>query len=71
MNTAQMMHGRTQEFITKDEMAKRLKKSARTIENWQRRGVIPFVKIGRTVLYNWTDVEEHLGRNFRVCHLAN
>lgn len=58
-----------EEFITKEEVAKRLKKSFRTIENWQRRGYIPFVKAGRSVLYKWSDIEAHLQQNFRVCLL--
>jgi excisionase family DNA binding protein len=54
-------------YITKAEVARRLKKTVRTIENWQRRGAIPFVKVGRSVLFKWADVEAHLHDNFRVC----
>jgi excisionase family DNA binding protein len=56
--------GREEEFITKDEMARRLKKTSRTIEIWQRRGYIPFVKIGKAVMYKWSDVVAHLERNY-------
>jgi excisionase family DNA binding protein len=56
----------TQEYLTKEELAKRLKKTVRTIENWQRRGILPFVKAGRSVLFNWVDVKRHLHSNFRV-----
>ncbi len=61
---------RAEEYITKDEVARRLKKTARTIENWQRRGYIPFVKAGKSVIYKWSDVEAHLQQNFRVCRLG-
>ena len=54
-------------YITKEEVAKRLKKTVRTVENWQARGILPFVKAGRSVLFKWTDVEAHLQANFRVC----
>jgi excisionase family DNA binding protein len=54
-----------EEFITKEEVAKRLKKTERTIENWQRRGILPFVKVGRSVLFKWSDVVGHLQGNFR------
>jgi len=56
-------------YITKQEVARRLKKTVRTVENWQRRGYIPFIKAGRSVLFDWPDVEAHLQKNFRVCHL--
>ena len=60
----------TDGYITKEEVAKRLKKTVRTIENWQARGIIPFIKVGRSVLFDWPDVQAHLQRNFRVCKLA-
>lgn len=57
---------RPDEFITKDEVARRLRKTPRTIEKWQSTGVIPFIKIGTTVLYNWPDLGDHLQQHFRV-----
>ena len=54
-------------YLTKEEVAKLLKKTVRTIENWQRRGILPFVKVGRSVLFNWADVQAHIQSNFRVC----
>ena len=57
-------------YITKNEVARRLKKSARTVENWQRRGIIPFVKTGHSVLFNWHVVQTHLDRHFGVNRLA-
>ena len=57
-------------YITKEEVARRLKKTVRTVENWQRRGYIPFIKAGRSVLFNWVDVQGHLQKHFRVCHLG-
>ena len=59
----------TEGYITKEEVARRLKKTVRTVENWQRRGYIPFIKAGRSVLFNWADVQAHLQQNFRVCRL--
>lgn len=59
----------TEGYLTKQEVARRLKKTVRTIENWQARGIIPFIKAGRSVLFNWPDVQAHLQRNFRVCRL--
>ena len=54
-------------YITKAEVAKRLQKTIRTIENWQRDGILPYLKLGRSVLFRWSDVEAHLEAHFRVC----
>jgi excisionase family DNA binding protein len=57
-------------FISKAEVAKRLGKTARTVEQWMQRGVIPYIKIGKgrraSVLFKWTDIEAHLKSNFGV-----
>ena len=54
-------------FISKRELARRLNKSLRTIVYWQRHGIIPYIKCGRSALFKWTDVLAHLEKNFRVC----
>jgi excisionase family DNA binding protein len=52
------------------EVAARFGMTARTIEHWMRRGVIPYLKIGKgrraTVLFKWTDIEAHLKANYGV-----
>jgi len=53
-------------YITKEEVAKRLMKTARTVERWQRLGYIPFVKVGQAVLYKWPDIEARLDEKFGV-----
>lgn len=57
-------------FISKVEVARRLGKTARTVEQWMQRGVIPYIKIGRgrraSVLFKWSDIEVHLKTNFGV-----
>ncbi|MGD0251937.1 MAG: helix-turn-helix domain-containing protein [Verrucomicrobiota bacterium] len=57
-------------FISKTEVARRLGKTARTVEQWMRRGIIPYLKIGKgrraTVLFKWTDIEAHLKINYGV-----
>lgn len=54
-------------YIDKAEVARRLRKQVRTIDNWMRDGKIPYFKIGRSVNFKWSDVESHLAANFRVC----
>jgi excisionase family DNA binding protein len=55
------------EFMTKKELAARLKVTERTVDNWRRRGVLPFVKVGKVVIFQWSDVVQQLKANFRVC----
>ena len=57
-------------FIDKVEVAKRLDKKLRTVDNWMRRGLLPYYKIGRSVSFKWSEVETHLGQNCRVCRTA-
>lgn len=40
-------------FISKNEIARRLHVTVRTVERWQRRGLIPYVKFGRANYYDW------------------
>lgn len=54
-------------FISKRELARRLRKSIRTISYWQRCGILPYVKCRRSVYYDWHAITAHLGRNFHVC----
>ena len=54
-------------YIDKPEVAKRLRKKIRTVDNWMRRGLLPYYKIGRSVAFKWSEVETHLGENCRVC----
>jgi hypothetical protein len=57
-------------FISKADVAARLGKTARTVELWMQRGIIPYIKIGRgrraTVLFKWVDIEAHLKINYGV-----
>jgi len=55
------------EFVTKKELAARLKVTLRTIENWQRAGYLPYMKISSVVLFHYPEIVEHLKANFKVC----
>ena len=50
------------ELITKKELAARLKKSLRCVEVWMHQGKLPFVRVGRSVLFHWPDVLKALER---------
>ena len=53
-------------FIKKGEVARRLQKQVRTVDNWMKRGLLPYYKIGRSVSFRWSEVEEHLRDTCRV-----
>ncbi len=53
-------------YITKPELALRLRKCIRTVDSWLRRGYVPHLKIGRTVLFHWPTVQKHLAENYMI-----
>ena len=57
-------------YLSKMEVAARLGMTVRTVEHWMRRGIIPYVKIGKgrraTVLFKWAEIEVHLKKCFGV-----
>jgi len=55
------------EMLTKKELAAKLKVTVRTVENWQREGYLPFIKVSTVVLFDWAEVREILHTNFKVC----
>jgi excisionase family DNA binding protein len=54
------------EMLTKRELAVRLRIGVRTVERWQRRGILCYVKVGKVVLFHWGDVVAHLKGNYLV-----
>jgi len=67
MLAAPAMGVAVEEFIDKREVARRLKKKVRTIDNWMKRGILPYYKIGRSVSFKWSEIEATLIRTCRVC----
>jgi predicted DNA-binding transcriptional regulator AlpA len=55
-----------EEFIEKPEVARRLHKRVRTVDNWMKRGILPYYKIGRSVAFKWSEIEAALARTCRV-----
>jgi excisionase family DNA binding protein len=53
-------------FITRPEVARRLNKTVRTVDNWMKRGILPYYKIGRSVSFRWVEIETALARTCRV-----
>ncbi len=55
-----------EEFINKTEVARRLKKTVRCVDNWMSRGILPYYKIGRSVAFKWSEIEGALARTCRI-----
>ena len=54
-------------FIDKGEVGRRTQMCPRTIDDWMKRGLLPYYKLGRSVRFKWSEVESHLAANCRVC----
>ena len=52
-------------LLTKRELATKIRVSTRTLDEWQRRGRIAYLKIGKSCRYRWLDVIEKLNQ-YRV-----
>ncbi len=58
--------GQQPRLLTKSEVATYAQCTTRCIDNWMRRGYLPYFKIGRTVRFKVADVEAYLSNHFRV-----
>jgi excisionase family DNA binding protein len=46
--------------LTKKELAVRLRVTTRTIDGWMKEGYLPYIKIGRSVRFRWTEGDRQL-----------
>ena len=53
-------------LITIAELCRRLSKSKRTIHAWKKKGILPHVRICRSILFDWPAVKAHLAQHFGV-----
>lgn len=53
-------------YLDKAEIARRLGKSKRTVDDWMRRGLLPHYKLGRSVVFRWSDIQRHFDTHYRV-----
>ena len=51
-------------FIGKGEVAKRLNRSLKTVNQWMKRGILPYYKLGHRVSFRWSEVVAHLEANY-------
>jgi excisionase family DNA binding protein len=38
----------------------------RTVDDWMKRGLLPYYKVGHAVRFKWSEVEAHLAQTCRV-----
>lgn len=55
----------TPEFLTCRQLADKLDVSTKTIQRWVRRRVIPVIKIGRKIFFDWDDISKSLKKQSR------
>jgi hypothetical protein len=53
-------------LMTKPQIAARLCRCPRTIDDWVKKRRLPYLKIGRAILFDWPQVREYLHHNFGV-----
>lgn len=64
-NANDTANGVDDELLTKRELAPKLKRSIRTCDAWMRQGKLPYYKLGKSVLFRWSDVVKQLAK-YRV-----
>lgn len=53
-------------YIDKRECARRLGRTARSVDTYMALGMVPFYKLGRTVAFKWSEVDAHIKAHYRV-----
>ena len=56
-----------EDYITKEEVARRLRKPVRTVDAWMREGIVPFYKVKQAVRFRWSEVQAHWAARYQVC----
>jgi len=51
-------------FITMAELLERVRVSRRTMYDWMQKGYVPYIRVGRSVRFDWKLVNERLSARF-------
>jgi excisionase family DNA binding protein len=62
--TEQIVQPGADPFITKLEVADRMRVSLGTVSAWMRKGYVPYIRLGRSVRFDWKLVNERLSARF-------
>ena len=55
---------RAEPFITMGELLDRVRVSRRTMYEWMQKGYVPYIRVGRSVRFDWKLVNERLSARF-------
>jgi excisionase family DNA binding protein len=51
-------------FVTMAQLMERLRVSRRTIYTWMQKGYVPYIRVGRSLRFDWKLVSERLSARF-------
>jgi excisionase family DNA binding protein len=51
-------------FVTMAELLRRLRVSRRTIYTWMEKGYVPYIRVGRSLRFDWKLVNERFSARF-------
>ena len=55
-------------FLTDKELCAKLQLSRRTLQDYRNNGIIPYIQLGRKILYRVSDIEKILMANYREAY---
>jgi Helix-turn-helix domain len=53
-------------YLTIDQLAKAIPASRRTLDNWKKAGILPYIQIGRVIRYDLGEVRAALEQRYKV-----
>jgi hypothetical protein len=53
-------------MLTRQDLARQLRISTRTVDEWRQDKVIPCIKVGKIVLFYWPDVVSALREKYSI-----
>lgn len=65
-NNGELPAGVENGLLTKAELAPRLRIKPRTLDAWMAAGLVPYLKIGRVVRFDWLVVQARLTASYTV-----
>jgi excisionase family DNA binding protein len=63
---ATSVFSRAEGWVGKKETAEHLGFSQRTVDNWMKNGLIPYIKIGKVVRFKLSEVDEAINRRLKI-----
>ena len=64
-------HDGGEPFLNKKEVAKLLGIKIRTCDSWMQSGRLCFYKVGRSVRFRYSEIQQHLAVTARVCRRSS